>query len=345
VSIDAILHDLDFRRSAPHETLRKCPLGFVDVGARGGVHEVVAPLAGVTAVLGFEPDRAEALRLGAQAAELPWAAFEVEACGLAATEGEATLHLLSAPTNHSLRPPNRPFTDRYRMLKFAEVGTERVRTRTLDQVLFGDRSGESQWGELIKLDTQGTELEILRGAERTLAERSVALMVEVAFCEIYAGQALFSELELWLRQRGFSFYGFSALHYRSRKLLDKRLEAGRERALWSDAIFFRDPLPGGPPTPALSERQLHVLFCCALLLGYHDFALELAGETWASAEEHARVERLVRRLAANPPERARTEVERLAAQVEASPAEATLQVGRFVDRHRHLSDCDDVPPS
>ena len=341
--IDAILHDADFRASAPHESLRKCPLGFVDVGARGGVHEVVAPLAGVTGVLGFEPDRTEAERLRALAGDLPFAGFEVEACGLAAAEGRATLHLLSAPTNHSLRAPNLPFTNRYRMLKFAEVGTESVRTRALDDVLFDARGAETHWGELIKLDTQGTELEILRGAERTLAERTVAVLTEVAFCEIYAGQALFSEIELWLRERGFSFYGFSALHYRSRKLLDKRLEAGRERALWSDAVFFRDPLPGGPPTARLSDRQLHVLFCCALLLGYFDFALELAGETWAGAEERARVERLVRRLAANPPERALAEVGKLAAQVGASPEDATLHVGRFVDRHRHLSDFDDVP--
>src|SRR5262249_27536117 len=151
-----------------------------------------------------------------------------------------------------------------------------------------ERKAQKNWGEFIKLDTQGTEFEILQGARKTLKARTVAVLAEVEFCQAYAGQRLFSEVELLLRSLGFSFYGFTTFHVRSRKLLEKSREGGRERAFYADAVFFKDPLPGGPPGAALSERGQRLLFCCALLLGYHDFALELALETWAKGPEAAR---------------------------------------------------------
>ena len=45
------------------EEFSQRPLSFIDIGARNGVHEVVEPLARLTAVLGFEPDPDECRRL------------------------------------------------------------------------------------------------------------------------------------------------------------------------------------------------------------------------------------------------------------------------------------------
>ena len=341
--IDHLLVNPDFASSSVAATLRDAPLGFVDVGARGGVHEVVEPLAGLTAVLGFEPDREECDRLRSELGRgSPWARYEIEPYALSAMETEATLHLLEAPTNHSLRGPNRAFTERYGMTKFVEVGRSTLQTRTLDSILFGRRAKEPVWGEFLKLDTQGTELEILRGAERTVRERTVAVLSEVSFCEIYSGQALFSEVELWMRERGFSFYGFTSFHARSRKLLDKRTESGRERALYADAAFLRDPLAGSSVHLKLSPRALQVLFSCALLLGYLDFALELARETFAP-EEASLLERVVRREADSPPEVAFEAALELAERVRRSPERASVEVGRFVDGRRQSCDYDDVP--
>ena len=56
-----------------------------------------------------------------------------------------------------------------------------------------------------------------------------------------------SYFRMWkyLREWDFSFFGFTHLATRSRKGLDKHNTLGRERALWADAVFFKDPLPGG----------------------------------------------------------------------------------------------------
>jgi FkbM family methyltransferase len=56
--------------------------------------------------------------------------------------------------------------------------------------------------DLIKLDVQGFELEVLRGAE--LALRSAkALIAELSFAEFYEGQSLFEEFVGFVAARGF----------------------------------------------------------------------------------------------------------------------------------------------
>jgi FkbM family methyltransferase len=347
---NSLLLDPDFAASGPGATLVAAPLGFVDVGARDGVHALVEPVAAATAVLGFEPAADECARLRRElAAANPWARCEIEPVALAARAGRARLHVLSAPTNSSLREPNEAFTRRYGMSKWLPVEQTSVSVTTLDHVLYRRRNDERFWGELVKLDTQGTEHEILIGARRTLRERTLGVVCEVSFCELYRGQRLFSEVELLLRRHGFSFFGFLSLHHRSRRALDKRRTLARERVLYGDAVFLRDPLPGAPraaraaapASPAETERGVHVLFTLALLLDYADFALELA-EAWADGAEAERIARLVRRRSAMPPGDTRRAALRLARRVAERPALANVEVGRFVDARRWCWDYDDV---
>ena len=341
--LNAFLEDPRFAASAPCATLRQKSLGFIDVGARGGVHPIMEPLAGVTAVLGFEPDPEEYRRLQAAAqVSAPWATLAMEPWALADTEGRAPLHVLSMPTNCSLRPPNMNYVRRYEMERFVEVGVESVATTTMDKVLFGARAQEDFWGEFVKLDTQGTEYEVLLGAERMLAERTVAVLTEVSFFEIYEGQRLFAEMEQFLRQRGFCFYGFTTAYTRTRKLLDKRRGVARERAFYGDAVFFKDPLPGGAAPAKLSLRGTHALFVCAVLLGYYDFALELALATWARGEEAQRLTDFVQEQADKLGAPTLAEAQALAERLRADPSRAVVEVGRLVDQRRHFADYNDV---
>ena len=134
-------------RRHPGTRCARQPLGFVDVGARGGVHELVEPVARCTAVLGFEPAADECARLRAELASgSPWARCEIEPQALAARPGRADLHVLSAATNSSLRPPNTAFTERYGMDKWRELERTELEVTTLDQVLFEQRRRTSGTG-------------------------------------------------------------------------------------------------------------------------------------------------------------------------------------------------------
>lgn len=333
-----------FNECAAGKSLHTKPLGFIDIGARGGAHDIVEPIAKNTAVLGFECDQEECERLMKNPAVYePWAKFTLEDVALAQEKGKAELKLLSANTNHSLLPPNEKFTKRYNMSKWDVVGRCELQTDTLDNVLFNQDMGDYPWGEFLKIDTQGTEFEILQGSYRVLRERTVAVVAEVAFCELYKGQKLFSDVEALMREAGFSFYGFTTLHTRSKKLLDKKSHVTRERLIYSDAIFFKDPLPGGY-SKSLSERGNYALFVVALLLGFHDFAYELAKETWllhSDIEEVKRVDALIKSYAALCTEKTSQQLFELVNTVKQNPQLANVAVGGFVDRRRAFCDYDD----
>ena len=101
------------RTSPPRRPGARCaptPLGFVDVGARGGVHPLVEPLARRTAVLGFEP-AARRVRAAARRARLGLAvgALRDRAAGARRTAGpgRAARALGAPPTARCGRPTRR----------------------------------------------------------------------------------------------------------------------------------------------------------------------------------------------------------------------------------------------
>ncbi len=306
--VNSLISDPLFAECAAAASLRSTPLGFIDVGARGVVHSVVAPLAGVTAVLGFEPDEEECARIKRMQSGHSWAKFDLEPQALAGREGEQPFHVLVGPANSSLLRPNAGMEKRYSIPGFGIARQILVRTRTLDAILFGNRAKENYWGEFLKLDAQGAELDIMRGATRTLTERTVAAIVEVEFCPLYENQPLFSEVETYMRQFGFAFFGFWETRYRSARLRHLLRPHGgghgagwQERLVHADAIFFKDPLV--PTKAVLSSRAAHALFACAMLLGYYDFALDVALETWARGEEAERIQALAEKYAQAPDQR------------------------------------------
>lgn len=343
---DQFSHNPLFQKTAVGSSLKEMPLSFIDVGARGGVHDIVEPLASHVAVLGFEPNQAECERLLKMPAVTDgWADFQLEPVGLYAEHGEKTLYSLSSATNDSLRPPNTRVIDRYAMQeKWSVLENVIVSVESLDTVL-KKKSNAFRWGEMIKLDTQGTEYEILEGAKQTLSTNTVAIMTEVAFCEIYQGQKLFSDIEQFLRTFGFTFYGFSAQHTRAKKYLDKHHYISRERLFYADAVFFKDPLAERTDI-SLDPRGYYALFSSALLLGYYDFAYELALSSWLQNPEHAGETEAVRdfitALAYLAPERNTEAVAALQSRVAQQPELANVYVGGFVDAKRAACDYNDV---
>lgn len=316
------------------------PIGFVDVGARDGVHPLIDPIARAVAVLGFEPDQAECARMRADPdLKNRFARIDIEPSALADREGTAILHEIAAATNTSLRPTHPTFVSRYNMVKWHEVGQSSIETTTLDRVLFAGRANEPNWGEALKIDTQGTEHEILTGARQTLQERTLFACIEVSFCELYVGQKLFSEVELLMREFGLSFYGFGNVFSRSRKSLDKRSYWGRERLFQADAYFYRDPFDPGNATRKFSRRSRIILAIFALLGGYHDFALELLAN---AGDDLAVIYDAVIAKASVPSGAGRVQVRELLSAIEARPDQENVLIGKFVDERRLRNDFHDV---
>jgi len=117
-----------------------------------------------------------------------------------AEEGAATLHLASDGDSSSLLA----FQEQVARFGTAEVGVEPVRVAPLDAVL------PPSWERpaLLKIDVQGGELDVLRGASRVLSGVDEVL-VEVSFQPLYRGQPLAGEVIGYLWERGFTLAGDS----------------------------------------------------------------------------------------------------------------------------------------
>jgi FkbM family methyltransferase len=89
-------------------------------------------------------------------------------------------------------------------------GTHKVTEEEVDVVRLDDvfSPGALRPPVLLKIDVQGYELEVLRGAERLLAEVDFAL-IEASFAEFYRNQPLFDDIVSHLRARGFGLVGGS----------------------------------------------------------------------------------------------------------------------------------------
>ncbi|HEX6651995.1 MAG TPA: FkbM family methyltransferase [Thermoleophilaceae bacterium] len=108
----------------------------------------------------------------------------------------------------------------------AFVGTEDVRLTRLDSVLPElDVGSEPIY---LKLDTQGSEMHILRSAERTL-ERSEFVEAELSLVPLYHRGALFREIIEFLDLHGFDLIGLEGV--------DEERDTGH--MLQVDGIFLR----------------------------------------------------------------------------------------------------------
>jgi FkbM family methyltransferase len=111
--------------------------------------------------------------------------------------GTATIHLSRSRDSSSLLPIGRaqqemfPGTD--------EVGTIAVPVSRLDDLDLGPGSFQQM---LLKIDVQGFELHVLRGAPRTLTSCRY-VYVECSHVALYVGQALYEDVASLLAQTGF----------------------------------------------------------------------------------------------------------------------------------------------
>src|SRR5262249_38980217 len=95
--------------------------------------------------------------------------------------------------------------------------------QTIDEIV--DSKG-IETPNFLKLDVQGYELEVLKGALKTLPQVS-AVLAEVNLIDIHRGTSLLDEFVIFMRDRGFVAYDICGL---ARRPLDK--------ALWQADFIF-----------------------------------------------------------------------------------------------------------
>lgn len=89
---------------------------------------------------------------------------------------------------------------------FNKANLGQVRTETIEIVRLDDfMANDSREIGIMKIDVQGFEMEVLMGAEKTLARTSI-IILEANNHEGYTGSARYYDIDSFLREHGFTLY-------------------------------------------------------------------------------------------------------------------------------------------
>jgi FkbM family methyltransferase len=248
-------------------------LKIVDVGAMmiGTNTEPYAALVNAVPcdVIGFEPVAAEFEKL--ENSKGPNRHFLPYFIGDGSTQ---TFHECNFTMTSSLFEPNTALLDKFQNLEELMRVTRKypVQTKRLDDI------AEIKGTDLLKLDVQGAEMLVLDGAVETLKDVLV-VETEVIFAPLYKHQPLFSDIDIFLRSKGFQFHRLTNCAGRTFKplIFNNDVNAGMSQWLWGDAVYVRDFMTFDQLAPAALLKLaviLHENFrACdmvALVLEAHD---------------------------------------------------------------------------
>ena len=136
--------------------------------------------------------------------------------------------------------------------------------------------------DFVKVDTDGSELEVLLSAEKSIESRQIlGFMVEC----LYQGSDhetsnTFHNIDRFMKRHGFMVYSM-AVHKYSRAALPAPFvysfpaQTTWGQALWGDVVFLRDLGAPSQPTPELSVEKIIKLACLYEIFCVPDCAAEM----------------------------------------------------------------------
>ena len=249
------------------DILRNNQLCIVDIGASGSIHPRWTKYNsnGLMAVL-FEPDQREFEKLKSVSPDN----YIVSNSALSDFSGEMDFNLCKKQEASSVYLPNFGFlekfpdSDRFEVLK-----TIKIITDTLDNQLRKNRILDI---DFIKIDAQGHELPILRGAASVLTN-VIGLELEVEFVQIYKNQPLFTEVNDFVTNSGFELYDIKRFFWQRKDAYNYRNNE-KGQLIFGDALYFRSPEDVCSASNITEGKVLRAVITY-LAYGYSDVAKSL----------------------------------------------------------------------
>ena len=201
--------------------------------------------------------------------------------------GKASFHINKDPFTSSNIPTNDEFKDYYYFSHSHDYvwgeGSECLEVRdleviTLDTLMSKDGTNIPK-PDLLTLDTQGSEYEILQGAEDLLSSNVLAVRCEIEFFPLYKDQKLFTDIFNLLSSHNFQFVEFTHLGKLSpfRGPVSIR---GKSFTAFGDALFFKNfsQLKESIQDPNELYIATHKLSLIAVLYGQIEFAIDILNQ-------------------------------------------------------------------
>ena len=317
------------------------PLGFIDVGAAGGIFPPISSVAHLVHCICFEPNKKEANRLRTKYKNNEsFAKISVIENAVGNKSVTRKLYVTKSSVNSSLLRPKDKIIKRYNIEGLRVKKEILTKTISLDELYF-DRCWniKESFGEFIKVDCQGAESEILKGAIKVLKQFCVAIVCEIGFFQVYHTQKIFSEIDLFLRELGFQLYGIDP-KYISAKNLDRKHFDTEERLVTADAIYFKDPLELRHSNTDLTERNIKALILSTMITEFYDFAIDLISIFINDKKEKELLLNDIKKLALNKKKRFESNTLKYIENIRDKPDLFYLLSKKFIDNHKNNSSLD-----
>jgi FkbM family methyltransferase len=214
-------------------------ISVIDIGARGGLNFDLNKFSSSLTVYAFELDAKECERLNSGQEYESKHRVEYFPIALGKSASSSPLFLTKDAACSSIYKPIDSLADKFSELDCIRPLTEmRIKLHTLES--WAQERGIEHI-DYMKLDTQGSELDILRGAGKLLNHISL-IEIEVEFTEIYAGQPLFADVDAFMRANGFALWNLNNfVHYS----LANRTELTSTTSSFHNSKRFELQNPGG----------------------------------------------------------------------------------------------------
>jgi FkbM family methyltransferase len=189
------------------KTLLPSNLLFVDVGASKG--DFTASILGVfpdAKGLLFEPTSSGVVALGQRFHDNP--RIHIFSCALSSEAGTAAFNRYEQSENNSLLDS---------LLHVPLSVESQVRIETFDD--FVQNASTLSKIDLIKIDTQGTDLRVLQGAEKTIERHRPAILTETIYVPLYEGQDSYYAILDFMRSHEYHLAGIYESHQTSTGLV------------------------------------------------------------------------------------------------------------------------------
>ena len=158
-------------------------------------------------IASFEPTSEAYEKLERRAASDP--GWRIINCALGASSVEKEINITRFTAVSSFLEPSQ-FAEEVLEEKIEVVGREQVKIRTLDEMFDWCVEGIPEPRIYLKLDTQGYDIEVLRGAAKTI-DRVLAMQSEVSVQQIYKNMPSMSQAIEYFETLGFRITGLFAV--------------------------------------------------------------------------------------------------------------------------------------
>ena len=246
--------------------LLKDPIILIDVGSTGGIEQHFKEIEELLHVITFDPDpRATTIKTKGK--------FENFKIGLWSKKDQKNLYLTKFPQASTIYKLNDKILSSF--LNYPchkKIGEEKLEVDSMENIL-----SSTIYPHFIKVDAEGADLEILKGAERYLSTSCLGVQIEVSFINRHENAPYFSDTDQYLRK-----YDFCLMTIEAEKWIRKNNIfscASNPQLIWGNAIYMLSIETFIDRVSLFTEKKREILltkFIIILLIHrFHDYAYEV----------------------------------------------------------------------